>query len=37
MLSPAFLGLILGDFLVGSVWSIVTSISGAPGYVFWPK
>lgn len=32
---PFFLGLILGDYLVGGFWSLVSVISGKRGYVFW--
>ncbi len=35
MLMPFFLGLILGQCLVGSVWSLYGLVSGVPAYSFW--
>lgn len=32
---PFFLGLILGEFIVGSFWSIFCAILGHPAYTFW--
>jgi hypothetical protein len=32
---PFFLGLILGDFIVGSIWSILGIVFGRSTYVFW--
>jgi len=32
---PFFLGLILGDFVVGSFWSILGITLGRRTYVFW--
>ena len=34
-LVPFFQGLILGDFIVGSSWSILGILLGKPTYVFW--
>ena len=34
-LVPFFQGLILGDFIVGSSWSILGILLGRPTYVFW--
>jgi hypothetical protein len=33
--APFFLGLILGEFTVGSVWTIIGIIGGIPTYGFW--
>jgi hypothetical protein len=33
---PLFLGLILGEFVVGSVWGLVGVLLKRPTYVFWP-
>jgi len=33
---PFFLGLALGDFVMGSVWSILSVILNKPLYQFWP-
>ncbi len=32
---PFFLGLILGDYVVGGVWSLVSLITGEKMYAFW--
>ncbi len=32
---PIFLGLILGEFIVGSIWTIVGIIFDIPSYAFW--
>ncbi len=32
---PFFMGLILGDFVVGSVWATIGLIFHIPVYVFW--
>jgi hypothetical protein len=32
---PFFLGLILGEFIVGSFWSVFCAIIGHPAYTFW--
>jgi hypothetical protein len=32
---PFFLGLILGEFIVGSFWSVFCAIIGHPVYTFW--
>lgn len=32
---PFFLGLILGDFVVGSLWATIGVILHVPVYVFW--
>jgi hypothetical protein len=34
-LEPFFLGLILGEFVVGCLWSLLGLITGAPTYSFW--
>ena len=34
-IAPFFLGLILGEFTVGSVWTIIGIIGGIPTYGFW--
>jgi len=33
---PFFLGLILGECVVGSLWTIVGTALGVPTYAFWP-
>ncbi len=35
MIAPLFLGLILGEFTIGSTWTIVGIIAGVPTYGFW--
>ena len=32
---PFFLGLILGEFVVGSLWTIIGIVLGIPSYGFW--
>ena len=32
---PFFLGLILGEFVVGSLWTIISAVSGMETYGFW--
>ena len=32
---PFFLGLILGEFITGGLWSIIGIVIGMPVYVFW--
>jgi len=32
---PFFLGLVLGEFMVGSVWTIIGIVRGIPTYGFW--
>jgi hypothetical protein len=32
---PFFLGLILGEFVVGSLWTIIGIVMGIPSYGFW--
>ena len=34
-IAPFFLGLILGEFTVGSLWTILGIIAGIPTYGFW--
>ena len=34
-IAPFFLGLILGEFTVGSVWTILGIVLGIPTYGFW--
>ncbi len=34
-LAPFFLGLILGEFTVGSLWTVVGIVAGIPTYGFW--
>jgi Domain of unknown function (DUF6784) len=34
--APFFLGLILGEFVVGSLISLLGVLIGTPTYVFWP-
>lgn len=34
-IAPFFLGLILGEFTVGSVWTIIGIVAGMPTYGFW--
>ena len=34
-IAPFFLGLILGEFTVGSLWTIIGIIAGIPTYGFW--
>jgi hypothetical protein len=33
---PLFLGLILGEFVVGSLWGLIGVAIRRPTYVFWP-
>jgi hypothetical protein len=33
---PFFLGLILGEITIGSLWTIVGIVLGIPTYDFWP-
>ena len=33
---PLFLGLILGEFVVGSLWGLIGVVLQRPTYVFWP-
>ena len=33
---PLFLGLILGEHVVGSIWSLIGIFGGFKTYVFWP-
>lgn len=33
---PFFLGLALGDFLLGNLWSILSILTNTPLYQFWP-
>ena len=33
---PLFLGLILGEFIVGSIWGLIGGVLRRPTYVFWP-
>ena len=33
--APFFLGLILGEFIIGSFWSLFCVIVGTPTYTFW--
>ena len=35
MIAPFFLGLILGEFTVGSIWTIIGIVGGIPTYGFW--
>jgi hypothetical protein len=35
-IAPFFLGLLLGEFVVGSLISLIGVVSGQPVYVFWP-
>ena len=32
---PFFIGLILGEFMIGGGWSIIGMMFGIPVYVFW--
>jgi hypothetical protein len=32
---PFFLGLILGEFVVGGLWTVVGTITGLPTFCFW--
>ena len=34
-IAPFFLGLILGEFTVGSIWTIIGIVAGMPTYGFW--
>jgi Domain of unknown function (DUF6784) len=34
--APFFLGLILGEFVVGSLISLLGVLTGTPTYVLWP-
>ena len=33
--APLFMGLILGDFLTGCIWSIIGTLFRIPTYSFW--
>ena len=33
--APFFLGLILGVFIMGSIWSLFCLVLGTPTYTFW--
>ena len=33
--TPFFFGLILGEFTIGTVWTIIGVISHSPSYAFW--
>jgi hypothetical protein len=33
---PFFLGLALGDYVLGSIWSIMSVVLDRPMYQFWP-
>jgi hypothetical protein len=33
--TPFFLGLILGEFTMGSIWTIIGIVLGIPTYGFW--
>ena len=33
---PFFLGLALGDYILGSIWSIASILTNTPLYQFWP-
>jgi hypothetical protein len=35
-LMPFFLGLLLGEFLVGAAWALLATLTGERLYVFWP-
>jgi hypothetical protein len=35
-LLPLFLGLVLGEFVVGGAWALLGTLLGVPTYVFWP-
>jgi hypothetical protein len=32
---PFFFGLILGEFVVGSIWSVIGTVTGINTYAFW--
>ena len=34
-IAPFFLGLILGEFTIGSLWTIIGIVGGMPTYGFW--
>jgi len=35
-LMPLFLGLVLGEFVIGSLWALLGVATGWPTYLFWP-
>ena len=34
-LTPFFLGLILGEFIIGGLWTLIGILLGIPTYAFW--
>jgi hypothetical protein len=32
---PLFLGLVLGEFVVGGLWTLVGTVMGMPTFSFW--